>query len=182
MICSTHHPQDRFQHWAIFGLGSGAGFQQPVLAARTVLDLQDVPIGVAINMILQIFSGTLFVSVAQDFLTTRLISTLATNLHRWCSHQSITCWDRMKWINQLLQMDDWAVPAPGHAQPTSQQHGCMSAMCLHASNMAADQQHPYISATWQQRAYMAATSLHLSTLVYVKDGSLFLPCLVRIFV
>ena len=64
----------------IFGLGSGAGFQQPVLAAQTVLELQDVPVGVAINMFLQIFGGTIFVSVAQNVLTTRLISNVAATL------------------------------------------------------------------------------------------------------
>lgn len=64
----------------IFGLGSGAGFQQPVLAAQTVLDLQDVPIGVAINMFLQLFGGTLFVSVGQNVFTTKLISNVVAKL------------------------------------------------------------------------------------------------------
>ena len=32
---------------------------------------------------------------------------------------SVGRWDRMKWIKQLLQTNDWAVPAPGHAQPNS---------------------------------------------------------------
>lgn len=64
----------------IFGIGSGAGFQQPVLAAQTVLELADVPIGVAINMFLQLFGGTLFVSVSQNLFTTSLISNVATSL------------------------------------------------------------------------------------------------------
>jgi MFS family permease len=64
----------------IFGFGSGAGFQQPVLAAQTVLNLHDVPIGVAINMFLQLFGGTLFVSVAQNVFTTRLISNVVAKL------------------------------------------------------------------------------------------------------
>jgi hypothetical protein len=64
----------------IFGIGSGAGFQQPVLAAQTVLELADVPIGVAINMFLQFFGGTLFVSVSQNLFTTSLISNVATSL------------------------------------------------------------------------------------------------------
>ena len=34
----------------IFGVGSGAGFPRPVLAAQTVVELQDVPIGVTISM------------------------------------------------------------------------------------------------------------------------------------
>lgn len=64
----------------MFGIGSGAGFQQPVLAAQTVLDLHDVPIGVAINMFLQLFGGTLFVTVAQNVFTTRLLSDVVANL------------------------------------------------------------------------------------------------------
>ena len=64
----------------LFGVGSGAGFQQPVLAAQTVLELEDVPIGVAINMFLQLFGGTLFVSVSQNVFTTRLISNVDASL------------------------------------------------------------------------------------------------------
>lgn len=64
----------------LFGIGSGAGFQQPVLAAQTVLELEDVPIGVAINMFLQLFGGTLFVSVSQNVFTTRLISNVTSSL------------------------------------------------------------------------------------------------------
>ena len=64
----------------IFGVGSGAGFQQPVLAAQTVLELHDVPIGVAINMFLQLFGGTIFVSVSQNVFTTRLISNVIAKL------------------------------------------------------------------------------------------------------
>ena len=66
----------------LFGIGSGAGFQQPVIAAQTVLKLEDVPIGVAINMFLQLFGGTLFVTVAQNVFSTRLISNAATALPR----------------------------------------------------------------------------------------------------
>lgn len=73
----------------IFGIGSGAGFQQPTLAAQTVLDLKDVPVGVAINMFIQIFGGTLFVSVAQNVLTTKLISNVATNLPQLTPQQII---------------------------------------------------------------------------------------------
>ena len=64
----------------LFGLGSGAGFQQPVLAAQTVLDLEDVPVGVAINMFLQLFGGTLFVSVSQNVFATRLLSNVVASL------------------------------------------------------------------------------------------------------
>jgi len=64
----------------IFGLGAGSGFQQPVLAAQTVLDLHDVPIGVATNMFLQLFGGTLFVSVGQNVFANRLISNLIVKL------------------------------------------------------------------------------------------------------
>lgn len=64
----------------LVGLGIGAGFQQPVLAAQTVLPAADIPTGVAIMMFLQLLGGALFVSVAQNVLNTRLIANLIASL------------------------------------------------------------------------------------------------------
>lgn len=46
------------------GLGSGTDLQQPVLAVKNVLELEDIPIGVAISMFLSLFSETLFAFVS----------------------------------------------------------------------------------------------------------------------
>lgn len=70
----------------IFGIGSGAGFQQPVLAAQTVLDLRDVPVGVAINMLFSFLGGSLFISAAQNAFTTKLISNVVATLPQLDSH------------------------------------------------------------------------------------------------
>ncbi|KAL8722884.1 MAG: hypothetical protein Q9225_000717 [Loekoesia sp. 1 TL-2023] len=64
----------------ILGLGCGAGFQQPTIAAQAVLNLHDVPVGVSINMFLNLLGGTIFVSVSQNVFTTRLISNVVETL------------------------------------------------------------------------------------------------------
>ncbi len=62
----------------IFGLGVGAGFQQPMMAVQTVLDADDIPVGIATVMFLQLLGGALFVSVGQNVFTNKLISNLAS--------------------------------------------------------------------------------------------------------
>ena len=64
----------------IFGMGSGMGFQQPLLAAQTVLHIDDVPIGTSSVMFIQLLGGALFVSVAQNIFTNSLLSNLAIQL------------------------------------------------------------------------------------------------------
>ena len=65
-------------HWIgyqlLFGIGSGAGFQQPAVAAQTVLALEDIPIGTAIMVFIQLLGGAMFVSVAQNIFTNQLVS------------------------------------------------------------------------------------------------------------
>ena len=70
----------------ILGIGCGAGFQQPTIAAQAVLDLRDMPIGVSINMFLNLFGGSLFVSVSQNIFSTRLISSVAKTLPQLDPH------------------------------------------------------------------------------------------------
>lgn len=65
----------------IFGLGIGFGFQQPVLAAQTVLPLKDVPVGTAFAMFTSLLGASLFTSVAQN----RFANTLVQNI----AHSSI---------------------------------------------------------------------------------------------
>jgi len=64
----------------LFGLGSGAGFQQPLIAAQTVLPLEDVAIGTSVVMFLQILGGALFVSVAQNIFGNALVTNLVANV------------------------------------------------------------------------------------------------------
>ena len=60
----------------IFGLGVGMGMQQPLMAAQTVLDISDVPIGTSVVIFAQTLGAALFVSVGQNVLTNRLVSGL----------------------------------------------------------------------------------------------------------
>jgi hypothetical protein len=62
----------------ILGLGTGSGFQQPLMASQTVLDIKDVPVGVATIIFIQLLGGAVFVSVGQNVFTDRLISNLAS--------------------------------------------------------------------------------------------------------
>ena len=64
----------------IFGLGSGSGFQQPLIAAQTVLKLEDVPVGTSTVMFIQLLGGALFVSVAQNIFTNKLIANLIASV------------------------------------------------------------------------------------------------------
>jgi hypothetical protein len=61
----------------IYGIGMGCGMQQTMVAAQTVLPLEDVPIGTALIIFSQMFGGSLFVSVAQNTFTNHLVSGLA---------------------------------------------------------------------------------------------------------
>ncbi|KAI6883300.1 MFS transporter [Hortaea werneckii] len=60
----------------IFGAGVGFGMQQTLIAVQTVLPKQDIPIGTAIIMFCQTLGGALFISVAQNVFTNRLLSNL----------------------------------------------------------------------------------------------------------
>ena len=60
----------------IFGVGVGFGMQQTLIAAQTVLPKKDIPIGTAIMMFAQTLGGAIFISVAQNVFTQRLIANL----------------------------------------------------------------------------------------------------------
>ncbi|KAJ7454171.1 major facilitator superfamily domain-containing protein [Mycena latifolia] len=64
----------------VCGLGIGFGLQQPVLAAQNVLALKDVPIGMAIVMFSQTLGGTLFISIAQNVFTNKLVEGLIADV------------------------------------------------------------------------------------------------------
>lgn len=60
----------------IFGAGVGFGMQQTLIAVQTVLPKKDVPIGTAIMMFCQTLGGALFISVAQNVFTNKLLANL----------------------------------------------------------------------------------------------------------
>ena len=60
----------------IYGIGVGSGMQQALMAAQTVLHLDDIPTGTSIIMFTQTFGGALFIAVAQNVFTNRLLSNL----------------------------------------------------------------------------------------------------------
>ena len=72
---STGHPM-WIGYQVIFGLGTGLGFQQGIIASQTVLELKDVPTGTATVLFIQLLGGALFVSVSENIFTNRLRSNL----------------------------------------------------------------------------------------------------------
>ncbi|KAG0644936.1 Efflux pump [Hyphodiscus hymeniophilus] len=60
----------------LYGIGVGFGFQQGGVAAQTVLKFADVSIGTAVVLFWQILGGAIFVSVAQNLFTNKLVKDL----------------------------------------------------------------------------------------------------------
>ncbi|KAF5343441.1 hypothetical protein D9758_011823 [Tetrapyrgos nigripes] len=65
---------------ALYGLGIGAGMQQPLMAAQTVLPLADVPSGTAIIVFAQTVGGAIFISIAQNVFSNKLASGLTSQV------------------------------------------------------------------------------------------------------
>lgn len=65
---------------ALYGFGVGFGMQQPLIAAQTVCALEDVPTATAIINFSLTLGGALFISVAQNIFTNKLLSNLAANV------------------------------------------------------------------------------------------------------
>ena len=81
----TLHVDSSTARWAgyqiLFGLGTGWGFQQTAVAAQTVLALEDIPIGTAFMVFIQLLGGAMFVTIAQNVFTNKLVSgILAINI------------------------------------------------------------------------------------------------------
>ncbi|KAJ7628805.1 putative efflux pump antibiotic resistance protein [Roridomyces roridus] len=62
------------------GFGVGLGLQEPVLAAQTVLELKDVPVGTALVMFANTLGGALFVAIAQSVFTSSLVAGLVATV------------------------------------------------------------------------------------------------------
>ncbi|KAJ7160525.1 major facilitator superfamily domain-containing protein [Mycena crocata] len=100
-LLSSFTPTTGHAHWigfqVISGLGVGFGMQQPMLAAQTVLSIQDVPTGTSLVLFMEslgefihtLFSlvdlfefigGAIFVSVAQNVFSNKLIAGLTSKV------------------------------------------------------------------------------------------------------
>lgn len=83
-LLSTMSPTSPHQMWLgyqfLFGIGAGFGFQVPIIAVQTVLDMKDVPVGTVIIGFGQTLFGALMVSVGQDVLTNQLVASLKAQL------------------------------------------------------------------------------------------------------
>lgn len=64
----------------IYGFGVGFGMQQPIIASQTVLKLEDIPVGTSLIVFMQTLGGALFISVAQNIFTNRLVANLLVKL------------------------------------------------------------------------------------------------------
>lgn len=80
-LISTWKPATGHEKWigyqALFGLGMGMGWQQPLLTVQTVLDRDDIPTGTSVMLFWQLLGGAVFLSVAQNVFTNRLLGNLA---------------------------------------------------------------------------------------------------------
>lgn len=72
---STGHAQ-WIGYQAIFGLGSGLGMNQPLMAAQTVLKLDDVSVGTASVIFPQTLCGAVFIAAGQSVFENRLLQGL----------------------------------------------------------------------------------------------------------
>jgi len=57
----------------VFGFGVGFGMQQALICAQTVLPIVDVPVGTAMMIFFQTMGGSIFLSVAQNIFTNKLL-------------------------------------------------------------------------------------------------------------
>ncbi|KAJ1327417.1 MFS multidrug transporter [Microdochium nivale] len=83
-LMTTLAPSSPASAWigyqVVLGLGPGLGFQQPLIAVQTVLDMADVPTGTALIVFLQSLGGALFVAVGQTVFANGLARELVLRL------------------------------------------------------------------------------------------------------
>ena len=79
-LTTTWKPESLPSQWigyqVIIGAGAGLGIQQAHTAAQTVLASTDVPTGAVVLIFAQILGGCLWLSVAQNVLTSQLVKDL----------------------------------------------------------------------------------------------------------
>lgn len=80
-LTTTFRPDTGAAAWIgyqiIVGVGIGIGFQQPLIAVQTVLDIEDVPTGASVTVFLQTLGGALFVAVSQNVFANKLVEGVA---------------------------------------------------------------------------------------------------------
>ena len=79
-LLTTWHVDTGHATWigyqACFGLGSGLGMNQPLMAAQTVLALDDVSIGTASVIFAQTLGGAIFISAGKNIFENHLLQGL----------------------------------------------------------------------------------------------------------
>ncbi|KAJ5609975.1 hypothetical protein N7510_006694 [Penicillium lagena] len=80
-LCTTLRVDTGYGKWigyqVIIGIGAGLGFQQCINALQTVLQVHDIPIGIAIITFAQSLSGAIFISIAQNVFQNRLVASIS---------------------------------------------------------------------------------------------------------
>ena len=76
---STGH-SEWIGYQVVYGIGVGFGMQQALIAAQTVLHIDDVPIGTSVMNFCLTLGGALFISVGQNVFTNRLLTNLQTSV------------------------------------------------------------------------------------------------------
>ncbi|KAJ7165589.1 major facilitator superfamily domain-containing protein [Mycena crocata] len=83
-LLSTFTVSTGHAHWIgyqiLYGLGTGFGLQQPIIAAQTVLSAGDIPTGTSLVVFMQTLGGAVFISVAQNVFTNKLVSGLVSHV------------------------------------------------------------------------------------------------------
>ncbi|KAJ4400533.1 MFS sugar transporter [Neurospora sp. IMI 360204] len=76
-LLTTFEPDTKSGKWIgyqiLVGAGLGMGLQQSLMAVQTVLEMKDVSIGTALMVFMQTLGGALFVSIAQNVFTNKLV-------------------------------------------------------------------------------------------------------------
>jgi Major Facilitator Superfamily len=92
-LLTTLQPDTGSPKWIgyqiIAGAGLGLGMQQPLMAVQTVLEIGDVPTGTAVIIFFQTLGGALFVSIAQNIFTNKLVDVIAETVPEIVPPQSI---------------------------------------------------------------------------------------------
>ena len=72
-LTPTAGPSKWIGYQVVYGMGIGAGFQLPIVAAQVVLPLADVPIGTSLMVFFLSLGGAVFTSVSQNVFINELV-------------------------------------------------------------------------------------------------------------
>lgn len=80
-LLMTLSPNTKAANWigyqVLFGLGCGLGFQQPPIAAQTVLPFKDLPTGIAITLFARNLGTSIFITTGNNVLDSSFLRGLA---------------------------------------------------------------------------------------------------------